>query len=192
MHEVEKATSELDSNITTAISEVSQVADQMIARIRECEQKAITELRNTGVSRMEKLDHFTNQIQSSTKQIDQAVEFASNLLQRCSSSDILQSKKNLEQRFADLNKPPAPALPVSSFVKFVTTIALESFSLGFIATSETDVRLSTIEVLTENMQAGLEAEFHVCRKKSKEELTSNTLCNFQVEVLMEPAEQEGV
>lgn len=37
MHEVEKATSELDSNITTAISEVSQVADQMIARIRECE-----------------------------------------------------------------------------------------------------------------------------------------------------------
>ena len=82
----------------------------MIAKIREREREAITTLENTRLSRMEELNSVTKQVQSLTKQLDQAVEFANNLLQRSSSSDIMQSKKNLEQQFQDLNKTPVPAL----------------------------------------------------------------------------------
>jgi len=191
MREVEDTTSKLQANITKAIGEVSQAANQMIAKIQEREREAITELRNTGVTRTEKLDCVHKQTQSSTKQIDQAVEFANNLVQRSSSSDIMQSNKDLEQRFEDLNKTTVPALPVSSFVKFVSTIAPESVNLGFVATSDTDVRLSTVEGLTQNIQAGLEAEFLVRPKISKQELTSEPQRKFQVQVLVEPAEQEG-
>jgi len=190
MREVEDTTSKLEANITKAIGEVSQAANQMIAQIREREREAITELRNTGVTRTEKLDCVKKQTQSSTKQIDQAVEFANNLVQRGSSSDIMQSNKNLERRFEDLNKTAVPGLPVSSFVKFVSTIAPESLSLGFVATSDTDVRLSTVEGITQNIQAGLEAEFFVCPKISREELTSGTQRKSHVEVFLEPAEQE--
>ena len=186
MREVEDTTSKLEANITKAIGEVSQAANQMVAKIRELEREAITELRNAGVSRREKLDHVNKQTQSSTKQIDQAVEFANNLVQRSSSSDIMKGNKNLEQRFEDLNKKAVPALPVGSFVRFFSTIAPDSLSLGFVATSHTDVRLYNVEGLPRNFQAGTEAEFLVCPKISKEELTSK----FRVEVLVEPAEQE--
>jgi len=116
MREVEGTTSRLEANIIKAIAEVSQAANQMIAKIREREREAITELRNTGVTKTEKLDSVNKQTQSSIKQIDQAVEFARNLVQRSSSSDIMQSNKNLGQRFEDLNKTAVPALPVGSFV----------------------------------------------------------------------------
>ena len=186
IREYEEAARKLDSNITAAKREVSQTAEQMIAKIREREREAITTLENTRASRIEKLNSVTKQVQSLTKQLDQAVEFADNLLQRSSSSDIMQSKKNLEKRFQYLNKTPAPALPVSSFVKFVSTISPESLSLGFVLTSEKDVRLSTVEGLTENFQAGLEGEFGVCPKlKCEGELTSEAE-RFQVEVLVEP------
>ena len=191
MREVEDTTSKLEANITKAIGEVSQAANQMIAKIQERERIAITELRNTGATRTEKLDCVNKHAQSSTKQIDQAIEFANNVVQTSSSSDIMQSKKNLKQRFEDLSTTPVPALPVTSFVKFVSAIAPESVSLGFVATSDTDVRLSTVEGLTHNIQAGLEAEFLICPKISKEELTSGTQRKFHVEVFVEPAEQEG-
>jgi len=191
MREVEGTTSRLEANIIKAIAEVSQAADQMIAKIREREREAITEPRNTGVTKTEKLDSVNKQTQSSIKQIDQAVEFANNLVQRSSSSDIMQSNKNLKQRFEDLNKTAVSELSVSSFVKFVPTIAPESLILGFVATSEIDVHHSTGLGITENFQAGLEAEFLVCPKIFKEELTSGTRRKLHVEVLMEPAEQEG-
>ena len=188
--EVEDTTSKLEANIAKAIEEVSQAANQMIAKIREREREAITELRNTGASRREKLDHVNKQTHSSTKQIDQAVEFANNLVQRTSSSDIMQGSKNLEQRFEDLNKKAVSALPVGSFVKFVSTIAPESISLGFVKTSEIDIHRCIVQGLTNNFQAGLDAEFLVCPKISKEELTSETQLRFHVEVLVDPAEQE--
>ena len=191
MRQLEETASKLEANVNSAIREVSQAAEQMIAKIREREQEAITALKNKRGSRTEKLDRVKEQIQSSTKRVEQAVEFANNLVQGSSSLDIMQSKKNLEQRFEDLSKTPVPALPVSSFVKFVSTIAPESLSLGFMATSETDLRFSIVKGLTENSQAGLEAEFVVCPKISEEELTSEAQREFHVEVLVEAAEQKG-
>ncbi|XP_078369637.1 E3 ubiquitin-protein ligase TRIM45-like [Oculina patagonica] len=190
MRQLEETASKLEANVTAAIREVIQAKEQVIAKIQELEQEAITALKKTRGSRMEKLGCVKKQVQSSTKRINQAVEFAISLVQGSSSLDIMRSKENLKQRFEDLNKTPVPALPVSSFLKFISTIAPESLSLGYMATSETDVRLSKVEGLTENFQAGLEAEFVVCPNTSKEELTSEAQSKFNVEVLVEPAEQE--
>ncbi|KAL9957023.1 hypothetical protein ACROYT_G038606 [Oculina patagonica] len=189
MRQLEETDSMLEDNVTTAIREVSQAAEQIIAKIRESELEAITALKNTRGSRTEKLDCAKEQVESSTKRIEQAVEFAIDLVQGSSSLDFMQSKGYLEQRFEELNKTPIPALPVSSFVKFFATVTPETLNLGFIATSETDVRLSTVEGLTKNFQAGLESEFVICPKISKEELNSEAQHQFHVEVLVEPTDK---
>ena len=141
------------------------------------------------MSRMEKINSLNEQVKSLIKQLDQAVQFAKNLVERSSSSDVMKSKKSLEQRFGDLDKATVPSLPVSSFVKFFSTNALDNLNLGSVETNEIDVRLSSIEVLTENLQAGLEAELLICpKRKSEEELTRKCQRELDVKVLIEPAE----
>ena len=123
------------------------------------------------------------------KQLDQAVQFAKNLVERSSSSDVMKSKKSLEQRFGDLDKATAPSLPVCSFVKFFSTDALDNLNLGSVITNEIDVRLSSMEALTENLQAGVEAGLLICpKRKSEEEFTSKYQRELDVKVLIEPAE----
>ena len=180
---------ELEQNVTAAKREVSQTAEQMIAKIREHEREATKVLENTRVSRIEKINSLNEQVKSLMKQLDQAVQFAKDLVERSSSSDVMKSKKSLEQRFGDLDKATVPSLPVSSFVKFFSTNALDNLNLGSVITNETDVRLSSMEALTENLQAGVEAELLICpKRKSEEELTSKYQCELDVKVLIEPAE----
>ena len=172
---------ELERNVTAAKREVSQTAEQMITKILEHEREATKILENTRVSRMEKINSLNEQVKSLIKQLDQAVQFAKNLVERSSSSDVMKSKKSLEQRFGDLDKATVPSLPVSSFVKFFSTNALDNLNLGSVITNETDVQLSSMEALTENLQADLEAE-------CEEELTSEYQRELDVKVLIEPAE----
>ena len=180
---------ELERNVTAAKREVSQTAKQMIAKIREHEREATKVLENTRVSRIEKINSLNEQVKSLMKQLDQAVQFAKDLVERSSSSDVMKSKKSLEQRFGDLDKATVPSLPVSSFVKFFSTNALDNLNLGSVITNETDVRLSSMEALTENLQAGLEAELLICpRRESEEELSSKCQRELDVKVLIEPAE----
>ena len=177
---------ELERNITIAKREISQTAEEMIAKVREHEREATKVLENTRVFRMEKINTLKEQVMSLIKQLDQAVQFAKNLVERSSSSDVMKSKKNLEQRFGDLDKATAPSLPVCSFVKFFSTDALD---LGSVITNETDVRLSSMEALTENLQAGVEAELLICpKRKSEEELTSKYQRELDLKVLIEPTE----
>ena len=121
-------------------------------------------------------------------QLDQAFEFSTNLVQRSSSSDIMQSRKNVEERIEDLIKTTMPVLPVSSFVEFVTTCEPESLSLGFTRFSETDVQGSVVEGLDQNFQAGIEAELLICPKTSEGEIR-NTQHTDRVEIHMDPADQ---
>ena len=180
---------ELENYVTAAKREVSQTAKQMIAKIREHEREATKVLENTRVSRIEKINSLNEQVKSLMKQLDQAVQFAKDLVERSSSSDVMKSKKSLEQRFGDLDKATVPSLPVSSFVKFFSTNALDNLNLGSVETNEIDVRLSSMEVLTENLQACVEAELLICpKRKSEEELTSKCQREFDVRVLIEPAE----
>ena len=100
--------------------------------------------------------------------------------------DIMQSKKTLEQRFQDLEKTQIPAISVSSLVKFVSTIAPENFSLGFVTASKIDVHQSTVEGITEDFQAGVKGELVI---RPRIHGVAGVECKFNVEVLMEPVEK---
>ena len=188
IREFENTEHELETNITTAKRQVSQATEQMMGKLRQLEREAITALEKTRVSRIEKLHSGKASVVSFEKQLDQAFEFSNNLVERSSSSDIMQNKKNVEERIEDLIKTTMPALPVSSFVEFVTTCKPESLSLGFTSFSETDVQGSAVEGLDQNFQAGVEAELLICLKSSEGEIR-NTQHTDRVEIHMDPADQ---
>ena len=188
IREFEKTEHELETNISTAKRRVSQATEQMMGKLRQLEREAITVLEKTRVSRIEKLHSGKASVVSFEKQLDQAFEFSNNLVERSSSSDIMQNKKNVEERIEDLIKTTMPALPVSSCVEFVSTCEPESLSLGFTKFSETDVQGSTVEGLDQNFQAGIEAELLICPKTSEGEIR-NTQHTDRVEIHIDPADQ---
>ena len=176
IREYEQTVLELETNLTNAKREVSKAAEQMITKIRENERRIITALENTRASRADKLDSAKAQVQSLLKQINQAIEFAENLIQRSSSSDVMQSKNYLEQRFNHLENTSISELPVNSFLKFYQTKEEKNLTLGYIATREPVVGL------TKDFQAGVESEFEVHPQILGEEV-------YDVKVLVEPAEK---
>ena len=174
----EQTVVELETNITDLIREVSQTAEQMIAKIRENERQIITTLENTHVSREDRLNAAKAQVQSLMKQINQAIEFAKNLIQRSSSSDIMQSKNYLEKRFNHLENTTIPEFPVNSFLKFYPSEEIKNLTLGYIATSE------PVQGLRQDFQAGVESEFEVHPQILGEDM-------YEVKVLVEPADKIG-
>ena len=188
IREFENTEHELETNITTAKRQVSQATEQMMGKLRQLEREAITALEKTRVSRIEKLHSGKASVVSFEKQLDQAFEFSNNLVERSSSSDIMQNKKNVEERIKDLIETTMPALPVSSCVEFVSTCEPESLSLGFTKFSETDVQGSTVEGLDQNFQAGVEAKLLICPKTSEGEIR-NTQHTDRVEIHIDPADQ---
>ena len=58
---------ELERNITIAKREVSQTAEEMIAKVREHEREAAKVLENTRVFRMEKINSLNEQVMSLIK-----------------------------------------------------------------------------------------------------------------------------
>ena len=161
--EIEQTIRSLDTNISIAKREISQAVELIIAKTREREREALETLENTRTSKTEKLNTVKTQLQSLGKQINQAIEFADNLVQRSSSSDILQSKRSLERRFENLSDSPIPTLSVSSFVKFVSTFEQENVTLGFTATTE-----PVVEGLEQEFQAGVETALFVNPKLARE------------------------
>lgn len=181
IRQFEQTVIDLEKNVTAAKREVSHAAEQMIAKIREHERDAITALEDTRVFRTEKLNLVKTQVQSLTKQIKQAVEFADNLVQRSSSSVIMENKPYLQQRFADLNKTQVPSVQVSPHVKFVPTFTTENVTLGIIE--------PIIHGLTQDFQAGLESSIVICPKVNID--VQDEEKKFQAEVIVEPSEQVG-
>ena len=183
---IEETAADLETNFAIAKRQVSAVAEQMIAIIQQRERQAITTLEKTRVSRMKKLESGSNQAQLLAKQINQAAEFASDLVQRSSSSDIVQSYKSLQERFEELSKIQFAKIRVSSFVQFVSTCEPKSLTLGFIRT-RTDPERSTVEGLSQNFQAGVEENIFICPKTQEGEINKHHV--DQVEVLIEPVDQ---
>ena len=178
IREFEQTVAELEANITDFKSEVSQATEQMIAKIRENERQIITALENTRESREDRLNSAKAQVQFLLKQINQAIEFAENLIERSSSSDVMQTKNYLEQRFEHLENTPIPEVPVNSFLKFYQTKEEKNLTLGYIATSEPVVGL------TKDFQAGVESQIVVHPQILGEE-------GYEVKVLVEPADKIG-
>ena len=182
---LEQTELQLHTTITNVKHEVSQTVEQIITKIRESEREIITHLENTRASRSEMLNSAKTQAQSLLKQINQAVEFAEQLVQKSSSSDIMQNKAKLQQRYNELESATIAELPVSSFVKYFPNLELEKISVGFVSTIE-----PIIKGLNQDIQAGVESKFEVNPRIPKEQ-TEGVKVKFQCEVLVEPAEKVG-
>ena len=190
IRQFEETASELERNVATAKRGVSQAADQMIAEIREREREAIISLEMTRVTRLEKINTAIQEAQSLVKQMNQAVEFANNLTQRSSSSDIMRNKITLKQRFEELRITKVPKHGETSFVKFSSATRAESLKLGLIETVvivKTDANRSWLEGLEQTLQAGVEAEFTLHPKTSEGKTSSQADLKDQVQVVIEPA-----
>ena len=184
IRQIETTEAELEANITIAKRQVSETAEQMVAKVREREREAITLIEETRALRIEKLHSAKEPVRSLEKQRKQAFEFANNLVQRSSSSDILQSKKNLKQRCEELSEAKIEPLPVTSFVKFVSTCAPENLTLGSVKTRKPYSLPLTVEAQSQNCFAGVQAEIVVSPEISEGELVMS-----DVEVVVEPVDK---
>ncbi|XP_078346271.1 E3 ubiquitin-protein ligase TRIM45-like [Oculina patagonica] len=177
----------LEINIATAKCDVTQAAEEMIAKIRERERGAVQSLEVTRVTRLEKINCAKEEVNSLIKQMNQAVEFADNLVQRCSSSDIMQNKGTLNQRFEELREVEVPKHQQTSFIKF-TAASVVGLKLGNIMTKfeEIDTYQYTLEGLEQTLQAGVEAELILRPNLPEDEINNQADIKDSIEVVIEP------
>ena len=183
----EETISKLESNMETAKRGVKQTAEQMIANIREREREALESLEATRVSRLHKINLAKQEVESLVKQMNQAAQFAENLVQRTSSSDIMQNKETLKTKFEELLRVEVPKHQQTTFIKFTAT-SQKDLKLGFIEVTEGTAKAakSTLEGLDQTFQAGVEAEFTLCPKKSGGEMSNQAGLRGRVELLIKP------
>ena len=183
----EETTSKLESNVATAKREVSRVVEEVIAEIREREREAIDSLEATRVSRLERINSAKQEVESLVKQMNQAATYAENLVQNSSSSDVMQIKETLEQKFEELRGAEVPGHHQTTFVKFSEAPRLVDWKLGVIEVTPTaDAKRSRLEGLDQSFQAGVEAELTLYAKTSEGEPISRDDLRDQVEFLIEP------
>ena len=188
IRQFEETAFKMENNIKSAKCRVTQTARQMIEEIRQQEREAILSLETTHATRLERINSAIEQAQFLLRQMKQAVEFAKNLTERSSSSDIMMNKETLKQRFEVLREIELPKHNETSFVKFNAASAKE-LKFGFIETiPKADANRSTLKGLKQTLQAGVEAEFTLCLKTSEGEMSNQADLQDQVEVLIEPAE----
>ena len=131
------------------------------------------------MSRIEKINAAKQEVKSLVKQISQAAEFAENLVQRSSSSDIMQNKEALRQKFQELRGVEVPKHHQTTFAKF-NAASQQDLKLGFIQLAAK----STVEGLDQTFQAGVEAEFTLCPNTTEGEINNQADLNDQVEFLI--------
>ena len=139
------------------------------------------------MSRLEKINAAKQEVESLVKQVSQAAEFAENLVQRGSSSDIMQNKEALRQKFQELGEVEVPKHHQTTFAKF-TPASLQDLKLGFIRLHKNPANIakSTVEGLDQTFQASLDAEFTLCPKTAQGEIVSQADLEHQVELLIKP------
>ena len=179
--------SKLESNVAIAKRGIAQSAETMITKIRECEREAIDSVETTRATRLEKINSAKEKAESLLKQIIQAVEFAENLVQRSSSSHIMQNKEIPKHRFQELRDIEMPKHHETSFIKFIAA-SVEGLRLGDIITEGVDVSQCTLEGLDQVLQAGVAAEFLLCPRTPEGEISSLPDFEYQIQVVFEPTE----
>ena len=190
IRQIKEMEAEMEANAASSKREVSRAADQIVAKARELERNNITEIENTRLSSAEKFNSAKQQIQSFAKQFNQMVDFATEIVQINSCSDIIQNQKQIASRFKDLGKTPIPPLPARSSTMFVQTCNPSNLELGFTTTTDVDVNTSAVDGLNQEFQAGVEGTLVVRpRIHPKERVTEAVKTKIHVQVLMEPVEK---
>ena len=186
LQQFQNTANSLQENARIAKRGVSQVAEKMIAEIRERERKAIESIETTCVTRLQKINSTRQAIESLMKQNNKVADFAENLIQKSSSWDVMQNKPSLKQRFEELRGIQAAQHHQTSFIKFYPTPAV-GFNLGDIATEDiADASRSTLEGLDQTLQAGLEAKFILSPITPDGEISNQPDLKQQIEVLIQP------
>ena len=183
----EETISKLEANVAIAKRKISQSVETMIRKIRECEREAIDSIETTRAARLEKINSAKEKAESLLKQIIQAVEFTQNLVQRSSSSHIMQNKETLKHRLQELRDIEMPKHHETSFIKF-TAASVEGLRLGDITTEGVDVSQCTLEGVDQILQAGVAAEFLLCLRTPEGEISNQPDLKDQIQVLIEPTE----
>lgn len=185
LRQIEETELNLERNVASAKAKVIQAAEHMIAQIREREKEAIASLETTRVTRLESINSSKAATDSLVKQMDQVVEFAENLSQRSSSSDVMENKDNLRQKFIELREIEFPIHHDTSFIKFVPS-SMEDLKLGIVFSEGMDPDQFNLEGLDQTLQAGVKAEFLLSPKVGG--YSTRMDLKEEIEITVEPME----
>ena len=185
LRKLEKTSEDVERIIAIAKQEVSEAAKHVITKTQQQEKKLLESLEMTRRKRLERVNSAKQERESLVKQIEQAVEFAENLVQR-SAANIIQNKNKLRQKLEELRGVEVPKHRQATFVKF-TAASQHNFKLGSIQVFEKPaiVAKSAIEGLNQTFQANVQAKLTLCPRTSGGEMSDYP--EDQVEFLVTPA-----
>ena len=177
----QKTSEDVEMIIAIAKQQVSEAAQHMITKTRQQEKQLLESLEMTRKKRIERINSAKHELESLVKQMNQAVQFAENLVQRSSALDIIQTMTALKQKFEELRGVEVPKHHQTTFAKF-NAASQQDLKLGFIQLAAK----STVEGLDQTFQAGVEAEFTLCPNTTEGEINNQADLNDQVEFLIKP------
>ena len=188
LNQLDKTSEDVEMIIAIAKQEVSKATEDVITKTQQQEKQLLESLEMTRRRRMERVTSAKQELKSLIKRINQAAEFAENLVQRRSAADIIQNKHILRQKLEELRGVQVPKHHQATFVKFAA-VSQHNFKLGSIQVSEKPAiaAKSTLDGLEKTFQASVEAKFTFCPRTSGGEVSNFADLEDQVELLITPA-----
>ena len=188
IRKLEKTSEDVEMIIAIAKQDVSEAAQHVITKTRQQEKQLLESLEMTRRKRIERINSAKQELESLVKQMNQAAEFAENLVQSSSGLNIIQTKTTLKQKFQELRGVEISRHHPTTFVKF-TAASQQDLKLGFIQLTEKPAKAakSTVKGLDQTFQAGVEAELTLCPKTAEGEICNQADFHDQVELLLKPA-----
>ena len=183
IRKLEKTSEDVEMIIAIAKQDVSEAAQHVITKTRQQEKQLLESLEMTRKKRIERINSAKHELESLVKQMNQAVQFAENLVQRSSALDIIQTMTALKQKFEELRGVEVPKHHQTTFAKF-NAASQQDLKLGFIQLAAESI----VKGLDQTFQAGVEAEFTLCPNTSEGEISNQADLNDQVELLIKPTE----
>ena len=189
LKKLEKTSEDVEMIIAIAKQEVSEATERVITKTRQQEKQLLESLEMTRGRRIKRINSTKQELESLVKQMNEAADFAENLVQRRSAADIIQNKNKLREKLEEFHGVEVPKHRQATFVKF-TAASQHNFKLGSIQVSEKPpvAAKSTLEGLYQTFQAGVEAKFTLCPRTSGGEMSDHADLKDQVELLLKPAE----
>ena len=118
LRKLEKTSEDVEMIIAIAKQEVSEATERVITKTRQQEKQLLESLEMTRRRRIERINSTKQGLESLVKQMNEAAEFAENLVQRRSAADIIQNKNKLRQKLEELRGAEVPKHRQATFVKF--------------------------------------------------------------------------
>ena len=189
LKKLEKTSEDVEMTIAIVKQEVSEATERVITEMRQQEKQLLESLEITRRKRIERINSAKLELESLIKKMNQAAEFAENLMQRRSAVDIMENKNKLRQKLEELRRAEVPKHRQATFVKF-NDASQHNFKLGSIQVSEKPLTAGrlTLEGLYKTFQAGVEAKFTLFPRIFRRAMSDYDDVKDQVELLIKPGE----